>query len=127
MPSGRARVLIVEDEDSILASLEFLMRGAGHDVALARTGTEALAAATAFRPQLVILDVMLPEIDGFEVCRRLRAREAPGPRVLMLTARGRPAEVERGRAAGADAYLTKPFSTRDLTTRVAELLAESRP
>lgn len=124
MPSA-ARVLIVEDEDSILASLEFLMRGAGHEVELARTGGEALEAAAAFRPQLVILDVMLPEVDGFEVCRRLCALGAPPPRILMLTARGRPAEVARGLAAGADAYLTKPFATRDLVAKVAELLVSA--
>jgi len=90
-------------------------------------GDEALVAIKEFRPDLLVLDVMLPAIDGFEVCLRLRADPATRPiRVLMLTARGRDTEVARGRAAGADDYLTKPFATRELVERVRTLLSAER-
>lgn len=117
------RVLIAEDEPSIVISLEFLMREAGYEVAVARDGAEAIELTGIFRPDLVVLDVMLPVLSGFEVCRRIR--ENPGTknaRVLMLTARGRESEMEKGLAAGADTYMTKPFSTKELVSAVAELL-----
>lgn len=117
------KVLIAEDEPSIVLSLEFLLRGAGYEVAVAANGADAMALAGKDLPDLVVLDVMLPSVDGFEVCRRLRADPATRrARILMLTARGRASEVEKGLAAGADAYLTKPFSTRELLKTVAGLL-----
>jgi len=122
--SAAKRVLIAEDEPSILLSVEFLMRAAGHQVETAGDGAQALAAAARFRPHLVILDIMLPQVDGFEVCRRLRADPAPGrARILMLTARGGEADAARGIALGADAYLTKPFATKELAAIAAQLLA----
>jgi len=122
-----ARVLVVEDDPSILQSLEFLLRAEGYDTRCAMRGDEALVAIKEFRPDLLVLDVMLPAIDGFEVCLRLRADPATRPiRVLMLTARGRDTEVARGRAAGADDYLTKPFATRELVERVRTLLSAER-
>jgi DNA-binding response OmpR family regulator len=120
-------VLVVEDEDSILLSLEFLLRGAGCAVASARDGDAALAALAAATPDLVLLDVMLPGIDGFELCRRIRGDpRLRHTRVILLTARGRDADLDKGAAAGADAYLTKPFSTRELVARVQALLARPR-
>jgi two-component system, OmpR family, alkaline phosphatase synthesis response regulator PhoP len=117
------RILIAEDEPNIVISLEFLLAGAGYEVAIARDGTEALDAIGRLRPDLVVLDVMLPGVNGFEVCRQIRtATETRNTRILMLTARGRETEMERGMAAGADAYMTKPFATRDLLAKVAELL-----
>lgn len=119
-----ARVLIVEDDPSIVQSLEFLLRAEGYDTRCEMRGDTALAAVQEFHPNLLVLDVMLPAIDGFEVCLRLRADPATRPiRVLMLTARGRDQEIARGRAAGADDYLTKPFATRELLDRVRALLA----
>lgn len=119
------RVLIAEDEPNIVISLEFLLSEAGYEVATARDGTEALARAKALQPDLVVLDVMLPGVDGFEVCRRLRRdRELRGARILMLTARGRESEIARGIAAGADAYMTKPFSTKELMEAVTRLLGK---
>jgi DNA-binding response OmpR family regulator len=116
------RILIVDDEPSIVISLEYLMTRAGHEVAVAPDGEAALQAIAARPPDLVILDVMLPRLNGFEVCRRLRAD--PGLRalkILMLTAKGRDTEIAKGLGLGADAYVTKPFSTRDLVARVDEL------
>jgi DNA-binding response OmpR family regulator len=119
------RVLIAEDEPNIVISLEFLLNGAGYAVSVARDGSEALRMARSLRPDLVVLDAMLPSVDGFEVCRRLRQEPGPRrPRILMLTARGRGSEIEKGMAAGADAYMTKPFSTKDLLAAIGSLLAQ---
>lgn len=121
-------VLIVEDEESILLSLEFLLGKEGYIVSTARDGAEALRLLQAQAPDLVLLDVMLPLIDGFELCRRIRTMPAlTATRIMMVTARGRDAEITRGLALGADAYLTKPFSTRELMDKVRALLATPRP
>jgi two-component system alkaline phosphatase synthesis response regulator PhoP len=117
-------ILIAEDEPNIVTSLEFLLRGAGYEVAVARNGAEAIELTEKLRPDLIVLDVMLPAVNGFEVCRRIRENRATRKvRVLMLTAHGRESEMEKGLAAGADAYMTKPFATRELLGKVAELLA----
>ena len=122
--AAAARILIVEDEPNIIISLEFLLKGAGHEVMIARDGEHALEAARNWRPDLVLLDIMLPLINGFEVCRHLRnSPESRSVKILMLTARGRESELEKGFAQGANAYLTKPFATRELVRKVAELLA----
>ena len=117
-------VLIAEDEPSIVISLEFLLRNAGYAVSVARNGADALRRAYELRPDLVVLDIMLPLMDGFEVCRQLREDPALAhTRILMLTARGQSSEIEKGLALGADAFMTKPFATRDLVAAVRELLA----
>ncbi len=117
------KILIVDDEPNIVISLEFLMRREGFEVGVARDGEEALMRIRDERPDLVLLDVMMPKINGFEVCERVRADPAlAGTRILMLTAKGREAEVAKGLALGADAYVAKPFSTRDLVQRVKSLL-----
>jgi DNA-binding response OmpR family regulator len=119
------RVLIAEDEPSILASLEFLMRQSGFETRSATDGEEAISLATTFRPHLVLLDIMLPRRSGLEVCRLIRADAAlAGTRVLMLTAKGGHRDVERGIDVGADDYVTKPFSTQDLVARARALLAD---
>ncbi len=117
-----ARVLIVDDEPNIVVSLEFLMRKAGFETAVARDGDEALAAVEEVEPDLVLLDVMMPKRDGFEVLQQLRSSGRTEPKVVMLTAKGRETEVTKGLALGADAYVTKPFSTADLVETVARLL-----
>ncbi|MEM8960477.1 MAG: response regulator [Acidobacteriota bacterium] len=116
------RILIVEDEPNIVISLEFLLDQAGYAVKVATSGEQALDDATAWQPDLVLLDVMLPGIDGFEVCRRLRARDEP-PIVILLTARGREAEKVKGLDLGATLYVTKPFSTRDLLADIRQCLS----
>jgi len=120
------RVLIAEDEESIVASLEFLMRHAGYETCVARDGPSALARIADFEPDLVLLDIMLPGRSGFDVCARIRQSPAlAATRVVMLTARGSQADEKRGLEAGADAYVTKPFATQELVSRVRELLGEA--
>ena len=117
-------VLIVDDEPNIVLSLEFLMRQAGYDVRTANDGEAALAAIEAAPPDLVLLDVMLPKRDGYDLCQTIRNEPRWGAvRILMLTARGREIEREKGLALGADDYITKPFSTREVVERVKQLLA----
>jgi DNA-binding response OmpR family regulator len=117
-----SRVLIADDEPNIVISLEFLMKQRGYETRVARDGDEALAEVESFRPDLVLLDVMLPRRNGFEVCQKLRADGWTDLRIVMLTAKGRDIEIEKGLALGADAYVTKPFSTGELVERVADLL-----
>jgi two-component system, OmpR family, alkaline phosphatase synthesis response regulator PhoP len=112
-------VLVVDDEANILLSLEFLMKKAGYEVRLARDGEEALAEIGKARPDLVLLDVMMPKRNGFDVCEAIRANpEWRAVRVILLTAKGRDIEREKGLALGADDYITKPFSTREVVDRV---------
>jgi two-component system, OmpR family, alkaline phosphatase synthesis response regulator PhoP len=117
-----SRILIVDDEANIVTAIEFLMRQRGYETRVARDGEEAVSEVESFRPDLVLLDVMLPRKDGFEVCQELRASGWADLKIVMLTAKGRDIEIEKGLALGADAYVTKPFSTGELVARVAELL-----
>jgi two-component system, OmpR family, alkaline phosphatase synthesis response regulator PhoP len=118
------RILIVDDEPNIVISLEFLMKKEGFEVAVAGDGDEALATVASFNPDLLLLDVMMPKKSGFEVCEALRADPARAAlKIVMLTAKGRDTEVAKGLALGADAYITKPFSTKDLVLKVKEMLA----
>lgn len=119
----RKKILIVDDEPNIIVSLEFLMKKEGFDIAIAVDGEEALAKAASFAPDLVLLDVMMPKKSGFEVCEALRADAVnPELKIVMLTAKGRDTEVAKGLAIGADAYVTKPFSTKELVARVKAML-----
>ena len=120
------RILVVEDELSLRESLEYSLRQEGYEVATAADGMAALDAARTFAPDLVLLDVMLPGLDGLEVCRRLRAGE-PGLPVLMLTAKDRVPDRVAGLDAGADDYLIKPFAFDELLARVRALLRRARP
>jgi len=120
---GTKSVLVVDDEPNIVLSLEFLMEQAGFEVRVARDGEQALAAMRERAPDLVLLDVMIPRGDGYGVCKAVRANPAwREVRIVMLTAKGRESERERGIALGADDYITKPFSTREVVGRVKELL-----
>jgi DNA-binding response OmpR family regulator len=119
----RPRVLVVDDEANIVLALQFLLDREGYEVAVARDGESALELAARLPPDLVVLDLMLPGLDGYEVCRRLRAAPATAAaKILVVTARGREAERLRGLEEGADAYVTKPFSTRDLIATVGRFL-----
>jgi DNA-binding response OmpR family regulator len=117
------RVLVVDDEPNIVMSLRFLMEREGLEVEVAPTGEAALQALERAPADLVLLDVMMPEIDGFEVCQRIRAHPAWAKTpIIMLTAKGRDVERDKGRALGADDYITKPFSTRELVARIKQML-----
>ena len=120
-------VLIVDDESYIVKSLSFVMKNAGFDTGSAGDGEEALKKVDEMVPDLVILDVMMPKLDGFEVCKAIRGNPAwSSIKIIMLTAKGRDSEREKGLALGADDYLTKPFSTRDILKRVQEMMNEER-
>lgn len=117
-------ILIVDDEPNIVMSLEFLMRKNGYRVGIARNGTEALAAIAETAFDLVLLDVMMPDVDGYQVCRQLRQRpDRAATKVVFLSAKSRAADVQKGYDVGADLYVPKPFSTRQLMEKVRELLA----
>ena len=116
-------VLVVEDEPNIVDSLSFLMKQAGLTVQVARDGDAALRFMESRVPDLVLLDVMLPRRDGYDVCRAIRANPAwREVKVIMLTARGRDLDRRKGLELGADDYVTKPFSTREIVERVRRLL-----
>ena len=116
-------VLVVDDEPHILHSLEFLMKREDYDVRVARDGEAALQAIDERCPDLILLDVMMPKRDGYSVCQTIRANPAwKDLRIIMLTAKGRDIEREKGLALGADDYITKPFSTRDLLELVKQYL-----
>lgn len=117
------KILIVDDEQNIVISLEFLMRREGYEVLVANDGDAALTQIAAHMPDLVLLDIMLPKKNGYEVCQQIRATpQWQGIKVIMLTAKGRDTEVTKGMALGADAYMTKPFSTKDLVAQVKAML-----
>lgn len=121
-----AKILVVDDEPNIVLSLEFLMQQAGFEVSTALDGETALALVNETPPDLVLLDISLPGISGFEVLEQLRSQAAfKRLPIVMLTAHGREVEREKGLALGADDYITKPFSTRQLAEKVQALLNES--
>lgn len=116
-------VLVVDDEPNIVLSIKFLMKQKGYEVRTASNGEEALQALTEMVPDLILLDVMMPKPDGYEVCQKIRAtaqwKDIP---VIMLTAKGREVEREKGFAMGADDYITKPFATQELVAKVQAIL-----
>lgn len=118
------RILIVDDEPNLVLALELLMKREGYEIRAAEDGEKAVEIAEEFRPDLILLDIMMPRMDGYEVCQRLRAMPAlRDVAIVMLTAKGREVEREKGLALGADLYITKPFSTREVVRKVKEILA----
>lgn len=124
--AGAERLLVVDDESDIADLLQTGLRFCGFDVRAAHTGAEALAIAAEFRPHLLVLDVMLPDIDGFELCRQLRADRARLG-VVFLTARDRTADAITGLAIGGDDYISKPFSLDEVVARVRAVLRRITP
>jgi DNA-binding response OmpR family regulator len=117
------KILIADDEPSIVAALEFLLLRGGYEVQVARDGEQTLELVDGFNPDLVLLDVMMPRRSGYEVCTRIRERaDRRHVKIIMLTAKGRDAEVSKGLSMGADLYVTKPFSTRELMAKIRELV-----
>lgn len=120
------RILIVDDEVNIVISVEFLLEQAGYYVRVAHNGEEGLEKVASFEPDLVLLDVMMPRLNGFDVCQRIRQNPAwQNIKIIMLTAKGREAEITKGLSLGANTYITKPFSTRELLAEVRRILGES--
>lgn len=118
-----AKVLIVDDEPGILMSLDFLMKKNGFEVFIARNGAEAIEIVTEVKPEIVILDVMMPEVDGYEVCEKIKANEATAhAKVIFLSAKGKETDIQKGLSLGAEMYMTKPFSTRVLLENVKQML-----
>jgi len=120
------KILIADDEPNIVTALEFLLQKSGYEVLLAQDGIEALKQVEQHVPDLVLLDVMMSLKSGYEVCQRMRERaDWQQIKIIMLSAKGREAEVNKGLSIGADAYVTKPFSNKDLVAKIDELLASA--
>ncbi|TXK51540.1 response regulator [Pontibacter qinzhouensis] len=120
----KLKVLIVDNEPGILMPLEFLMRKSGYEVYIACNGTEAMESIDKELPQVVVLDLMMPDVDGYEVCRYLRRKKEMGQaKVIIISAKTKEEDMQKAYAAGADMYLPKPFSTRQLVEKVKELVA----
>ena len=118
------KILIVDDEPNIVMSLEFLLKKEGFVIETAGDGDAALEKVRSFLPDLILLDVMMPKKSGFEVCEVLRSDSALNHiRIIMVTAKGRETEQAKGLALGANAYMLKPFSTKDLVAKIRELLS----
>ncbi len=128
MTDGPARsILLVDDEPNIAFSLEYLMRRDGYDVRTASDGDAALQCVRERKPDLLLLDVMMPKRDGYEVCQTLRSDpETADIKIVVLTAKGGAIEGEKALALGADAFFSKPFGLEELSRRVRELLGEER-
>jgi DNA-binding response OmpR family regulator len=119
------KVLIVDDEPSIIVPLQFLMEQNGYETGVAFSGEEAMETISVSHPDLILLDIMLPIIDGFEVCQRVRENpEWNDIRIILLTAMGSEANIAKGLALGADAYITKPFSNSEVIAKVRELICQ---
>jgi len=116
-------ILIVDDEPSIVVPIQFLMEQQGYSVLIAENGHDALDMIYQYNPDLILLDIMLPGIDGYEVCEIVRLNpKLRGIKIIFLTAKGREVEIAKGLALGADAYITKPFSNADLVAKVKTVL-----
>jgi DNA-binding response OmpR family regulator len=119
-------ILIVDDEPSIVVPIQFLMEQQGYNVLVAENGEDALDAIYKYKPDLILLDIMLPRIDGYEVCEIVRLNpDYRGIKIIFLTAKGREVEIAKGLALGANAYITKPFSNTELVAKVKELLDDT--
>ena len=121
-PVEKMKVLVVDDAPSILLPLEFMMRKNGYDVFVARNGTEAIESVNKELPQVVVLDIMMPDVDGYEVCRYIRSKEEmKDAKVIFLSAKSKDADIKKGYEVGADLYIPKPFSPRYLLEKIKEL------
>jgi DNA-binding response OmpR family regulator len=116
------KILIVDDEPNILMSLEFLMKKEGYEVFIARNGREAIDILNKEMPDALILDIMMPEVDGLEVCELVKSNEETQHiKVIFLTAKAKDSDIEKGYAAGADLYLNKPFATKELVKKINQI------
>jgi DNA-binding response OmpR family regulator len=116
------KILIVDDEPNIVLSLDFLFRKQGYNVFIARNGAEALELIAAQSPDIVLLDIMMPEVDGYQVCAYIKSEQNLPIKVVFLSAKSKDIDIQKGMDLGADLYITKPFSTRHLLKQVEEIL-----
>ena len=120
------KILIADDEANIVVALEFLFQKSGYEVKVVADGEEVLRQLKSFAPDLVLLDVMMPQVSGYEVCQRMRSSpEWRRIKIVMLSAKGREVEVSKGMSLGADLYVTKPFSNTELVATINDLLSRS--
>lgn len=118
-------ILIADDEPTIVISLEYMLQQSGYDVQIARDGQEAIEAIARQIPNLLLLDIMMPRLSGYDVCQKIReSKEWRDIRIIMLSAKGREVEIAKGLALGADAYITKPFSSKELLEQIRAQLGE---
>lgn len=123
MENVAKKILLVDDDPNILLSLEFLMRKNGYDVLVARNGTEALELLNEAIPDLTVLDIMMPDVDGYEICRHIKSSEKlKAGKVIFLSAKSRESDIAKGYELGAELYITKPFSNKELVRKISELI-----
>jgi len=123
--TGIKKILVVDDDPYILMSLEFLMKKNGFDVMVARNGTEALEILESQLPHIVLLDIMMPDVDGYEICRHIKkSPKLKNIKVVFMSAKSKELDIKKGYDMGASLYITKPFSTRELVKQVKELLGD---
>lgn len=117
------KILVVDDDPYILMSLEFLMKKNGYDVMVARNGNEALDLITKSTPNLVLLDIMMPDVDGYAICKQIKTNhKLKDIIVVFMSAKSKEVDIQKGYDLGATLYITKPFSTRDLIKQIKELM-----
>lgn len=122
--SEQKKILVVDDDPYILMSLEFLMKKNGFAVMVARNGTEALELVEKQLPDLVLLDIMMPDVDGYEICRHIKAsKKLKDAKVVFMSAKSKEVDIKKGYDLGASLYITKPFSTREMMKQIKELTA----
>lgn len=121
--SENKKILVVDDDPYILMSLEFLLKKHGYDVMVARNGTEALDIVEKQVPQVVLLDIMMPDVDGYAICKHIKShKKLKDAKVVFMSAKSKESDIQKGYDLGASLYITKPFSTRQLLKQVQELL-----
>ena len=122
--STTKKILVVDDDPYILMSLEFLMRKNGFDVMVARNGTEALEIVEKQVPDIVLLDIMMPDVDGYAICKHIKSsKKLKEAKVVFMSAKSKETDIQKGYDLGASLYVTKPFSTRQLLKQVQELIS----
>jgi DNA-binding response OmpR family regulator len=118
------KILLVDDDPNILISLEFLMRKSGYDVLIARNGSEALELLNDTVPDLTLLDIMMPDVDGYQICKHIKSsKKLKHSKVVFMSAKTKESDIQKGYNLGADLYITKPFATKELVKKISELLA----
>lgn len=118
------KILIVDDEPNIVMSLDYLLRRKNYNVFVARNGSEAISAIEEHKPDLILLDIMMPDVDGYEICERVKADPATHQiKIIFISAKSKKSDIEKGYELGADMYMVKPFSNKDLLDQITKQLS----